>query len=93
MNRNAILWMAYSTELITAEEAVQFGLVSRVVADDALAAVAEAMCRKVVAYPRPAVRGLKEYLRSAPSMHEHGAIDYARSLHAMVNTAGAMKKG
>jgi enoyl-CoA hydratase len=41
--------------------------------------------------PRPAVLGLKEYLRVAPRMDEQGAIDYARSLHSMVNTAADMK--
>ena len=39
-----------------------------------------------------AILGLKEYLRVAPRMDEQGAIDYARSLHSMVNTSAAMKK-
>jgi enoyl-CoA hydratase len=42
--------------------------------------------------PRPAILGLKEYLRVAPRMDEQAAIDYARSLHSMVNTAAAMKR-
>ena len=42
--------------------------------------------------PRPAILGLKEYLHAAPRMDELGAIDYARALHSMVNTAAAMKR-
>ena len=92
LNRNAILWMAYSTELFGADDAMKYGLVSRVVPAGQLDFAAEELCRKVASYPRPAVRGLKEFLRSAPSMHEQGAIDYARSLHSMVNTAAEMKR-
>jgi enoyl-CoA hydratase/carnithine racemase len=92
INRNAILWMAYSTELIEAEDALKYGLISRVVPDDRLLGTAEDLCRLIASYPAPAVRGLKEFLRSAPSMHEQGAVDYARSLHAMVNTSSELKR-
>jgi enoyl-CoA hydratase len=49
-------------------------------------------CDLLLSRPRPAILGLKEYLRVAPRMDEQGAIDYARSLHSMVNTSAAMKK-
>ena len=49
-------------------------------------------CGLLLSRPRPAILGLKEYLRVAPRMDEQGAIDYARSLHSMVNTAAAMKR-
>ncbi|VCU71502.1 2,3-dehydroadipyl-CoA hydratase [Pigmentiphaga humi] len=91
MNRNAILWMTYSREFIDAQRALQYGLVSTVVPADRLDQEVQDFCAKLAASPRPAIRGLKEYLRSAPDMSEQGAVDYARSLHAMVNTAGAMK--
>ena len=52
----------------------------------------ERFCKLLLGRPRPAILGLKEYLRVAPRMDEQGAIDYARSLHSMVNTAAAMKK-
>ena len=53
---------------------------------------AERFCQTLLSRPRPAILGLKEYLRSAPRMDEQGALDYARSLHSMVNTTAAMKK-
>ncbi|HYZ30974.1 MAG TPA: enoyl-CoA hydratase/isomerase family protein [Crenalkalicoccus sp.] len=92
MNRNAILWMAYSAEFISAQRALEYGIVSNVVPEAALAEATERFCQVVLSRPRPAILGLKEYLRSAPRMDDVGAVDYARSLHSLVNTAAAMKK-
>lgn len=92
MNRNAILWMAYSTDFIDAQRAMTYGLVSHVVEDAKLDAEVQRFVGLLLSRPRPAILGLKEYLRVAPRMDEQGAIDYARSLHSMVNTSMAMKK-
>lgn len=92
MNRNAILWMAYSADFIDAQRAMSYGIVSQVVASDQLDAEVDRFCGLLLNRPRPAILGLKEYLRVAPRMDEQGAIDYARSLHSMVNTSAAMKK-
>lgn len=92
MNRNAILWMAYSAEFITAQRALEYGIVSNVVPEAALADETERFLATLLSRPRPAILGLKEYLRVAPRMDDQGAQDYARSLHSMVNTAAAMKK-
>jgi enoyl-CoA hydratase len=92
VNRNAILWMTYSTDFIDAERALAYGLVSTVVPAAALEEEVARFCDKLLKAPRPALRGLKEYLGVAPTMDAQGAHDYARSLHAMVNTSSAMKK-
>ena len=92
MNRNAILWMAYSAEFITAQRALEYGIVSNVVPEAALTDETERFLATLLSRPRPAILGLKEYLRVAPRMDDQGAQDYARSLHSMVNTAAAMKK-
>ena len=92
MNRNAILWMAYSTDFVDAQRALAYGLVSQVVPDERLDAEVERFVGVLLSRPRPAILGLKEYLRVAPRMDEQAAIDYARSLHSMVNTAASMKK-
>ena len=91
MNRNAIAWMTYSTDFINAERAMQYGIVSTVVPAAKLEADVAAFCEKMANTPRPAIRGLKEYLRVAPSMDAQGGIDFARSIHAVVNTASEMK--
>jgi enoyl-CoA hydratase len=91
VNRNAILWMTYSTDFINAERALTFGLISTVVPAAQLEHEVARFCERLLQAPRPALRGLKEYLRVAPTMDAQGALDYARSLHAIVNTASAMK--
>jgi enoyl-CoA hydratase len=92
VNRNAILWMTYSADFIDAERAMAYGIVSQVVEAGRLNEEVERFCQTLLSRPRPAILGLKEYLRSAPRMDDQGALDYARSLHSMVNTAAAMKK-
>ncbi|WP_299452312.1 enoyl-CoA hydratase/isomerase family protein [uncultured Pigmentiphaga sp.] len=92
VNRNAILWMAYSTDFIDAHRAMAYGLVSTVVPADRLEAELDRFCKLLLSRPRPAILGLKEYLHVAPRMDELGAIEYARALHSMVNTAAAMKR-
>lgn len=92
MNRNAILWMTYSTDFIDAQRAMSYGLVSTVVSEQSLQAEVDRFMDLLLSRPRPAILGLKEYLRVAPRMDDQGAIDYARTLHSMVNTATAMKK-
>lgn len=92
MQRNAILWMAYSADFISAAQAQQFGIVSNVVPEAELDAQVRRFCDILLSRPRPAILGLKEYLHNAPRMDEQGAIDYARAMHSMVNTATEMKR-
>lgn len=92
MNRNAILWMAYSADFIDAQRALNYGIVSNVVPAANLNKEVDRFCELLLSRPRPAILGLKEYLRSAPRMDEQGAIDFARAMHSMVNTAAEMKK-
>ena len=92
VNRNALLWLAYSTDFISAERAMQIGIVGHVVPQAELNATVDRFVAQLLSRPRPAILGLKEYLHVAPRMDELGAIDYARSLHSIVNTSAAMKK-
>ncbi|OIM98138.1 hypothetical protein A9236_09610 [Polynucleobacter sp. QLW-P1DATA-2] len=92
LNRNAILWMAYSADFINAQQALTYGLVSQIVSADKLNAEVDRFCNLLLSRPRPAILGLKEYMRVSPRMDDQGAIDYARALHSMVNTSAAMKK-
>lgn len=91
VSRNAIAWLTYSTDFINAERALTYGLVSTVVPEARLDADVERFCDNMINTPRPAILGLKEYLRVAPTMDAQGAIDYARSLHSMVNASSEMR--
>ncbi len=90
--RNVLLWLAYSTDFISAERALGYGFVSHVVPAAQLQAAVNRFLEQLLSRPRPAILGLKEYLHVAPRMDELGAIDYARSLHSIVNTSAEMKK-
>jgi enoyl-CoA hydratase len=92
IQRNAVLYMAYTAEFIDAHEAHQLGFTSKVYPDKEFQQKVDSFITTLLSRPRPAILGLKEYTHHAARMDEAGAIDYARSLHSMVNTAAAMKK-
>ena len=92
VNRNAVAWLVYSTDFIDAQRAMMYGIVSTVVPAGQLDKAVDEFMEKMRNTPRPAILGLKEYMRVAPTMDAVGAIDYARSLHALVNSSSEMKK-
>jgi enoyl-CoA hydratase len=92
INRNAVLYMAYTAAFIDAHEAQRLGFTSKVFPAQDFAKEVASFIEVLLSRPRPAILGLKEYTHHASRMDEAGAIDYARSLHSMVNTSAAMKK-
>jgi len=50
----------------------------------------EALCEQIMRAPRPARVGCKDYARTALDMDVTGAIDYARSIHAVINSSSEM---
>lgn len=85
-----LLYLTYSTAEIDARTALAFGLVSQVVADGALETAAEALLGALAKAPLAAVRAVKEYGRAANAIDISKATDFARNLHATVNTSAAM---
>ena len=89
----ALVWASSAVSVAgDAGRALAYGVVSHVVPAASLTEEVEQFCRVLLGRPRPAILGLKEYLRVAPRMDDQGATDYARSLHSMVNTAAEMKR-
>ena len=90
--RKAATFMMYSAQEIDAHKALMFGLVSNVVpaneVDSAVATLVEHMKKM----PLAAVLALKEYARAAFGMSTQGATDFARNLHATVNSFSGMKQ-
>jgi enoyl-CoA hydratase len=90
--RKAFAYLVYSTSVVSAERALSYGIVSDVFP----AAELEENVRKVVAAilkaPAPAVRGVKEYARTAFGMSTEGAVDFARNIHAVINSASEMRR-
>jgi enoyl-CoA hydratase len=87
-----LMYIAYSTALLSAERAERLGFVSEVAPGRAgLESAAERICAQILKAPQPAVLAIKEYARIAPGMEIRGAVDYARSLHAVINSSSEMR--
>jgi enoyl-CoA hydratase len=86
-----LMYIAYSAAEFSAERAERFGVISDVVPAGGLDSAVEKLCATILKAPQPAVLAIKEYARVAPSMDIRGAIDYARSLHAVINSSSEMR--
>ncbi len=89
--RKALMYLTYSTKIIDAERALTFGVVSDIAPAAELDAVVATLEEALNKAPRPAVRAVKEFARTGMSMDITGAVDYARNLHATVNSSSGMR--
>jgi enoyl-CoA hydratase len=88
-----LMYIAYSTISLSAERAERIGIVNEVARGRAgLEAAAERICAQIMKAPQPAVLAIKEFARVAPGMEIRGAVDYARSLHAVINSSTEMRR-
>ena len=90
--RKAMSYLVYSQAEISPERALSFGIVSDVVPAEKLEATVEAVCAAILKAPRPAILGVKEYVKTAPDMAVFGAVEFARNLHATVNSSSEMRR-
>lgn len=89
--RKAATYLIYSTQEIDADKALMFGIVSDVAPDAELDSVVGKLVQRLKQTPLPALMAVKEYGRSAFNMNTQAANDFARNLHATVNTFSGMK--
>ena len=85
-----LMYVAYSTAVLSADRAERLGIVSEV-AHGGLEKAVEHICAQILKAPQAAVLAIKEFARVAPGMDIHGAVDYARSLHAVINSSSEMR--
>ena len=90
--RKAMAYLVYSQAAIGAERALSFGIVSEVVAATKLDEAVETLCAAILKAPLPAIYGVKEYVKTAPDMAVFGAVEFARNLHATINSSGEMRR-
>jgi len=88
--RKAATYMLYSTQEIDAHKALMFGLVSDVVPANDLDSVVAGLVGHFRKIPLAALLAVKEYARSAFNMSTQAATDFARNLHATVNSFSGM---
>jgi enoyl-CoA hydratase len=89
--RKAATFMMYSAQEIDAHKALTFGLASDVVPHEELEASVRRLVDHLKKMPLAAVLALKEYARSAFGMSAQGATDFARNLHATINSFSGMR--
>jgi enoyl-CoA hydratase len=89
--RKAATFMIYSAQEIDAHKALIFGLASDVVPADQLDGAVVTLVEHFKKMPLAAALAVKEYARSAFSMSTQGATDFARNLHATVNSFSGMR--
>lgn len=89
--RKALMYLVYSTEEIDARQALSIGLVSSVVPGDQLEAAVNRLVESLKKRPLPALTAVKEYARFAYAMDTQGASDFAKNLHATINSSSAMR--
>ena len=90
--RKHLAYLVYSTDVVSADDAFKYGLVSKVVAPGELDKAEADIVARLAATPQPAQTGVKEYLRTAGDMHVAGAVDFARNIHAVVNSSSRMAR-
>jgi enoyl-CoA hydratase len=90
--RKALTTLVYSTSAISAERALVYGIVSEVVPASELDEAVESFLATMLRAPRPALLGVKEFTRTAFELSTQGATDFARNLHATINSSSEMKR-
>jgi enoyl-CoA hydratase len=90
--RKAMSYLVYSQAEIGPERALSFGIVSDVVPAAKLDEAVATLCAAILKAPRPAILGVKEYVKTAPDMAVFGAVEFARNLHATVNSSREMRR-
>jgi len=88
----ALMYHVWTCAMIDARKAMEIGTVSAVVPAADLEKEVEAFVAALLAAPRPAVHAVKEYGVNAQAIDMNKAVHYARNIHALINTAPAMKK-
>jgi enoyl-CoA hydratase len=88
--RKAMTYLVWSTAVVNPARAREAGIVSEVFPAAGLDSAVDALCEQIMKAPRPARVGCKDYARAALDMDVTGAIEYARSIHAVINSSSEM---
>jgi len=92
VTRKGLSYLVWSQAVIDAHRALEFGIVSDVFPAAKLDQAVDEFVTAFLKAPPVAARGVKEFTRVAYDMPTAGAIDYARNLHSLINTAGEMRR-
>jgi enoyl-CoA hydratase len=90
--RKAMAYLVYSMFEVSPERALSYGIVSDVVPAGQLEAHVKKLIDAMLKAPRISLTAAKEYVRTGPDMPVAGAVEYARNLHATINSAAEIRK-
>ena len=92
VSRKDLAYLVYSTATISATRAREVGIASEVVPDAQLDQFVADLCKTILAMPDLATKGAKEFFRHGLTMDTPGGIDFARNIHAVLNSSKEMRK-
>ena len=92
VSRKDLTYLVYSTAIISATRAREVGIASEVVEDDKLDGFVADLCKTILSMPDLATKGAKEFFRHGLTMDTPGGIDFARNIHAVLNSSKEMRK-
>lgn len=87
VSRKAITLLSYSTRPVSAQDAMMMGIVSKVVPRDSLEQSLDELVSGMLTMPQAAIEAVKEYVMTAPGLNSQAAVQFARYLHATINSA------
>lgn len=91
-SRKAITFLALSTEPVPANTALAMGIVSQIWPASGLDAEVAKFVARVLQMPQAAIEAVKEYAALAPELGAKGSLEFARNLHATLNSSAHVKK-
>jgi len=91
VRRKDLTYLVYSTAIISAARAREVGIASEVVADAQLDGFVADLCKTIISMPDLATKGAKEFFRHGLTMDTPGGVDFARNIHAVLNSSKEMR--
>jgi enoyl-CoA hydratase len=88
----AAMYHVYSTEPFDAAEALRIGAISAIKPGDELDDDVSRLVDRLLAAPAPALLSVKDFARNAQAIDINKTVQYARALHAVVNSSSEMHK-
>lgn len=88
----ALMHRVYTAESFGADEALRIGAISDVKPASQLDGAIETLLERLLAAPTPALLAVKEFARNAQAIDINKAVEYARALHAVINTSSEMRR-
>jgi len=92
VGRKAITYLTYSADFIDADHALAVGLVSQVVPEKDLDGAVDHMVDRVRNIPMAAIHAVKDFATYSIGLPMANAEQYARNLHATINSSEALRE-